>query len=73
MNLRPLTKRQREIFDFICFHINHHGFAPTLEDICKRFGLSAIATAHKHLASLQDKGYIVRRWNHGQAKAVADV
>ena len=52
----PLTKRQREILDYLNEFIQQHGYAPSLEEIGKKFGLSSLATVHKHLTNLQDKG-----------------
>ena len=43
------------------------GYAPTLEEICEHFHLSSLATVHKHLTNLEDKGLIRRRWNHSRA------
>ena len=54
----PLTKRQREILDFLNDFIQQNGYAPSLEEIGRRFGLSSLATVHKHLTNLQDKGFI---------------
>ena len=59
----PLTKRQREILDFLNDFIQQHGYAPSLEEIGRRFGLSSLATVHKHLTNLQEKGFIKRAWN----------
>jgi repressor LexA len=63
----PLTKRQREIFDFLNEFIQKHGYAPSLEEIGKRFGLSSLATVHKHLTNLQEKGFIKRAWNRSRS------
>src|SRR5881394_2317594 len=63
----PLTKRQREILDFLNDFIQQHGYAPSLEEIGRRFGLSSLATVHKHLTNLQDKGFIKRAWNRSRA------
>jgi repressor LexA len=63
----PLTKRQREILDFLNDFIQQHGYAPSLEEIGRRFGLSSLATVHKHLTNLQDKGLIKRAWNRSRA------
>jgi repressor LexA len=52
----PLTKRQREILDYLTEFIQQHGYAPSLEEIGRRFGLSSLATVHKHLTNLQEKG-----------------
>jgi repressor LexA len=63
----PLTKRQREILDFLNDFIQQHGYAPSLEEIGKRFNLSSLATVHKHLTNLQDKGFIKRAWNRSRS------
>ena len=63
----PLTKRQREILDYLGEFIQQHGYAPSLEEIGKRFGLSSLATVHKHLTNLQDKGFIRRAWNRSRS------
>jgi repressor LexA len=63
----PLTKRQREILDYLGEFIQQHGYAPSLEEIGRRFGLSSLATVHKHLANLQDKGFIKRAWNRSRS------
>ncbi len=63
----PLTKRQREILDYLNDFIQQHGYAPSLEEIGRRFGLSSLATVHKHLTNLQDKGFIKRSWNRSRS------
>jgi repressor LexA len=78
--VQPLTKRQREILDYLSDFIQQHGYAPSLEEVGRRFGLSSLATVHKHLSNLQEKGFIRRAWNrsrsvelvpaHGSGRAV---
>src|SRR5437867_12624974 len=63
----PLTKRQREILDYLNEFIQQHGYAPSLEEIGRRFGLSSLATVHQHLTNLQEKGLIKRAWNRSRA------
>ena len=63
----PLTKRQREILDFLNEFIQQHGYAPSLEEIGRRFNLSSLATVHKHLTNLQEKGFIKRAWNRSRS------
>jgi repressor LexA len=63
----PLTKRQREILDYLDEFIQQHGYAPSLEEIGRRFGLSSLATVHKHLTNLQEKGFIKRAWNRSRS------
>ncbi|MGH9312256.1 MAG: transcriptional repressor LexA [Vicinamibacterales bacterium] len=63
----PLTKRQREILDYLNEFIQDHGYAPSLEEIGRRFGLSSLATVHKHLTNLEEKGFIKRSWNRSRS------
>ena len=63
----PLTKRQREILDYLNEFIEQHGYAPSLEEVGRRFGLSSLATVHKHLTNLQEKGFIKRTWNRSRS------
>src|SRR6185503_7846500 len=62
-----LTRRQKEILDYLARHIERKGYAPTIEEIGEHFGLSSLATVHKHLTNLQDKGLIKRAWNRSRA------
>jgi repressor LexA len=65
--VQPLTKRQREILDYLQEFIQQHGYAPSLEEIGRRFSLSSLATVHKHLTNLQEKGFIRRSWNRSRS------
>jgi repressor LexA len=65
--VQPLTKRQREILDYLQEFIQHQGYAPSLEEIGRRFGLSSLATVHKHLTNLEEKGFIRRSWNRSRS------
>lgn len=62
-----LTRRQKEILDFLAKHIEKKGYAPTIEEIGEHFGLSSLATVHKHLTNLQQKGLVKREWNRSRA------
>src|SRR6185436_12226832 len=62
-----LTRRQKEILDFVGRHIDKKGYAPTIEEIGEQFGLSSLATVHKHLTNLQSKGLIKRLSNRSRA------
>jgi repressor LexA len=55
-----LTPRQAEILAFVTAYTEERGFAPTLQEIGDRFGLSSVATVHKHVRHLVDKGYLRR-------------
>jgi repressor LexA len=65
--VQPLTKRQREILDYLNEFIQQHGYAPSLEEIGRRFGLSSLATVHKHMTNLESKGFIKRSWNRSRS------
>jgi len=65
--VQPLTKRQKEILDYLSEFIQQHGYAPSLEEIGRRFSLSSLATVHKHLTNLQEKGFIRRSWNRSRS------
>lgn len=68
--MQPLTRRQREILDYLKEFIDERGYAPSLEEIGARFGLSSLATVHKHLMNLQEKGFIRRAWNRSRSVEV---
>ena len=62
-----LTRRQREIFDFISGFVEEQGYSPSLEEIAGAFGLSSVATVHKHVKHLVDKGYLRKAWNRSRS------
>jgi repressor LexA len=62
-----LTRRQREIYDFVCSFISEHGYSPSLEEIGERFGLASVATVHKHVAQLVAKGWLRKSWNRSRS------
>ena len=67
VSVQPLTKRQREILNYLSEFIDDRGYAPSLDEIGRRFGLSSLATVHKHLTNLQEKGFIRRAWNRSRS------
>jgi DNA (cytosine-5)-methyltransferase 1 len=56
--MSTLTKKQKEIFDFIKLYINDNGISPTIEETRKKFGLKAVSTVHEHIHALTEKGYL---------------
>jgi repressor LexA len=62
-----LTRRQKEILDHVRRHIERKGYAPTIEEIGEHFGLRSLATVHKHLANLQEKGLLRRQTYRSRA------
>jgi len=65
--MATLTKRQKQMVDYLEHYISEHGYAPTLAEIGQYFGLSSLATVHKHLRNLEHKGAIRREHNHSRA------
>ena len=63
----PLTKRQKEILDYITGFIDDHGYAPSFEEIARSFGYSSLATVHEHLSNLERKGYIRKSYNESRS------
>ncbi len=62
-----VTRRQKEMMDFLDEYIERNGYAPTIEETAEHFGLRSLATVHKHLTNLQKKGLIKRDWNRSRA------
>ncbi len=62
-----LTRRQREIYDFVREFIQARGYSPSLEEIGERFGLSSVATVHKHVQHLVEKGWLRKGWNRSRS------
>ncbi|UCC74820.1 MAG: transcriptional repressor LexA [Gemmatimonadota bacterium] len=62
-----LTKRQREILDFIESFIQNAGYSPSFEEIAGFFGYRSLATVHEHLSNLERKGYIRRNYNESRS------
>jgi len=63
----PLTKRQREILNYLTSYTEQNGFAPSFEEIAEHFRYNSLATVHEHLTNLERKGYIKRTYNESRA------
>lgn len=63
----PLTKRQKEILDYIGAFIEDQGYAPSFEEIAEAFGYASLATVHEHLSNLERKGYIRKSYNESRS------
>jgi repressor LexA len=60
LTVKELTKRQREIFDYISRYLSRHGYPPTVREIGKAVGLHSSSTVHAHLAKLEKLGVLKR-------------
>jgi len=67
-----LTRRQREVLDVIRSFIERQGYSPSLEEIGSELGLSSVATVHKHVSLLVEKGYVQRTWNQNRSIELTD-
>ena len=63
-----LTKRQKEVLDFIAMYQVEKGYSPSYEEIARGLDLASIATVHKHISALQNKNYLHR--GHNQSRSV---
>jgi repressor LexA len=63
----PLTKRQREILNYLTTYTEQNGYAPSFEEIAESFDYNSLATVHEHLSNLERKGYIKRSYNESRA------
>ncbi len=62
-----LTKRQKEILDYLNEYVEDHGYAPSFEEIARHFRFSSLATVHEHLENLKRKGYIRKSYNESRS------
>ena len=62
-----LTKRQRQVYDFIASFVQSHGYSPSFEEIGGGLGLSSLATVHKHITNLEKKGLLKRDYNRSRS------
>lgn len=56
--MSTLTKKQKQVFDFVNTYISENGISPTIEEIRKNLKLKAVSTIHEHINSLKAKGYL---------------
>jgi repressor LexA len=62
-----LTKRQKEVLDFLVLFMNKHGYSPSFEEIARSMRLHSLATVHKHITTLEKKGFIRRGYNQSRS------
>ena len=68
-----LTKRQKEVLDFLVSFLNKHGYSPSFEEIAKSLKLTSLATVHKHITTLEKKGFIRRGYNQSRSIEVTQL
>lgn len=67
-----LTRRQKELVDFVVKFVSDHGYSPSYEEIASGMGLASLATVHKHIQALEAKHYLRRNYNHSRSLEVGE-
>ncbi|HLV89274.1 MAG TPA: transcriptional repressor LexA [Candidatus Sulfotelmatobacter sp.] len=62
-----ITRRQRQVYDFISRFVAENGYSPSFEEIGKGLELSSLATVHKHVTNLEKKGLLTRDYNRSRS------
>lgn len=62
-----LTKRQKEVLDYLVGFLNKHGYSPSFEEIARSLRLTSLATVHKHITTLEKKGFLRRGYNQSRS------
>ncbi len=66
-----LTRRQKQVLDFIAEFIERNGYSPSFEEIATELGLASLATVHKHISALETKNYLHRSYNQSRSLEVS--
>src|SRR5271170_1608957 len=62
-----VTRRQKEVLDFISGFVQRNGYSPSFEEIARGLDLKSLATVHKHITNLEKKGLLDRVHNHSRS------
>jgi repressor LexA len=65
-----LTKKQRQILDFVESFVHSNGYSPSYEEIAGAFDYSSLATVHEHLSNLETKGFLRKNYNKSRSLEV---
>lgn len=66
-----LTKRQKQVLDFIANFVDEQGYCPSYEEIARGLELASLATVHKHISVLEAKSYLKRGFNQSRSLELA--
>ena len=61
-----ITKKQKEVFDYILEYTNTNQLAPTQKEIKEHFGLKSFGSVQRYLSYLEEANYLERDWNKRQ-------
>src|SRR5260370_41597844 len=62
-----VTKRQKQVLDFVAHFIEGNGYSPSYEEIAQGLNLASLATVHKHISTLETKQYLKRGFNQSRS------
>jgi len=62
-----ITKRQRQVYDFISDFVQKNGYSPSFDEIREGMELNSLATVHKHITNLEKKGLLTRDYNRSRS------
>jgi repressor LexA len=65
-----LTKKQRQILDYVDSFVESNGYSPSYEEIAEHFGYNSLATVHEHLTNLEQKGFLRKNYNKSRSLEV---
>ncbi|PIV13250.1 hypothetical protein COY65_01990 [Candidatus Jorgensenbacteria bacterium CG_4_10_14_0_8_um_filter_39_13] len=67
-----LTKKQKEVFDFVKTYSKDKGYAPSLAEIQKKFKMASVSTAHFYISKLKKAGYLEKIKNRARAISIPE-
>jgi len=67
MGRMAITKRQRQVYDYIAEFVQRNQYSPSFEEIGEGLGLTSLATVHKHISNLEKKGLLSRDYNRSRS------
>ena len=56
--MQPLTRKEKEVYDYICATLEENGYSPSVRDIRDNLGIKSTSTVHSYINKLEEKGYI---------------
>ena len=65
-----LTRRQKEVLDFIADFIDENGYSPSYDEVAQALELASLATVHKHIQALESRNYLRRSFNQSRSLEV---
>src|SRR5580693_10342174 len=66
-----LTKRQKDVLDFIADFVEENGYSPSYEELAHGLKLASLATVHKHIQALESRNYLRRLFNQSRSLEVS--